>query len=89
MEHGDIMEVYSMLGKETRLRREIKASNNRRVLRKGSLVEWAGKKSGACTGEVVRVKRKKAIVKQTSPASSRHCGTNWDIPMAMLTVIQS
>ena len=87
MEHAEIMEVYDMLGKETRLRREIKSATNRRELRKGSVVEWTGSKSGSCTGEVVRVKRKKAIVKQTSPTSSRYHGTNWDIPMSMLTVV--
>ncbi len=87
MEHSEIMEVYEMLGKETRVRRDIKAANNRRDLRKGSIVEWNGNKSGSCTGEVVRVKRKKAIVKQTSPANSRYHGTNWDIPMSMLTVV--
>ena len=87
MEHDDIMEVYDMLGKETRVRREIKAALNKRELKVGSIVEWSGRKSGSCTGEVVRVKRKKCIVKQTSPA--RLGAGNWDIPMSMLTVIQS
>jgi hypothetical protein len=85
MEHSEIMECYDMLGAETRLRRDIKAAQNKRALRVGSVVEWSGRKSGSCTGEVVRVKRKKCIVKQTSPA---RLGTgNWDIPMSMLTVV--
>ena len=87
MDHAEIMECYDMLGKESRLRREIKSANNRRSLHKGSIVEWIGNKSGSCTGEVIKVKRKKAIVKQTSPTNSRYHGTNWDIPMSMLTVV--
>ena len=85
MEHSEIMECYDMLGAETRLRRDIKAAQNKRELKVGSVVEWSGRKSGSCTGEVVRVKRKKCIVKQTSPA--RLGLGNWDIPMSMLTVV--
>jgi len=85
MNHEEIMEVYDMLGKETRERREIKAAQNKRELRVGSIVEWSGRKSGSCTGEVIKVKRKKCIVKQTIPARLG-CG-NWDIPMSMLTVV--
>ena len=85
MPHEDIMECYDMLGAETRLRREIKAANNKKELKVGSIVEWSGRKSGSCTGEVIRVKRKKCIVKQTVPA--RIGGGNWDIPMSMLTVV--
>lgn len=86
MDHDEIMEVYSMLSKETKLRRSIKTANNRRVMREGSIVEWYGSKSGGCTGEVIKVKRKKAIVRQTSPLNKSH-GSNWDIPMSMLTVV--
>lgn len=85
MGHAEIMEVYDMLGQETRMRRDIKAAQNKRELKVGSVVEWSGRKSGSCTGEVVRVKRKKCIVKQTSPA--RLGLGNWDIPMSMLTVV--
>ena len=85
MPHEDIMECYDMLGAETRMRRELKAAQNKRELKIGSIVEWSGRKSGSCTGEVIKVKRKKCIVKQTVPA--RISGGNWDIPMAMLTVV--
>ena len=85
MDHSEIMECYDMLGKETRMRRDLKAAQNKRELKVGSIVEWSGRKSGSCTGEVIRVKRKKCIVKQTSPA--RIVGGNWDIPMSMLTVV--
>lgn len=85
MDHSEIMECYDMLGKETRMRRELKAAQNKRELKVGSIVEWSGRRSGSCTGEVIRVKRKKCIVKQTVPA--RIGGGNWDIPMSMLTVV--
>ena len=85
MDHSEIMECYDMLGKETRMRRELKAAQNKRELKIGSIVEWSGRKSGSCTGEVIRVKRKKCIVKQTSPAVRMN--GNWDIPMSMLTVV--
>lgn len=86
MDHDEIMEVYSMLSKETKLRRSIKLANNKGLLREGSVVEWYGSRSGSCTGEVIKVKRKKAIVRQTSPHNKSH-GSNWDIPMSMLTVV--
>ncbi len=85
MDHSEIMECYDMLGAETRMRRELKAAQNKRELKVGSIVEWSGRRSGSCTGEVVRVKRKKCIVKQTTPPRLR--GGNWDIPMSMLTVV--
>jgi len=85
MNHDEIMECYDMLGAETRLRRELKTANTKRHLSVGSIVEWSGRKSGSCTGQVLKVKRKKCIVKQTSPV--RQGQGNWDIPMSMLTVV--
>lgn len=85
MDHDEIMECYDMLGAETRLRRELKTANTKRSLSVGSIVEWSGRKSGSCTGEVLRVKRKKCIVKQISPP--RPGQGNWDIPMSMLSVV--
>ena len=87
MSDAELHEAASALHREQRFRRERKSAQNRRELKQGSIVEWVGSKSGACTGEVVRVKRKKAIVKQTSPVNSRYHGTRWDIPMSMLTVV--
>ena len=87
MDHSEISECSDMLRRETRMRRELKAANNKRALKVGSVVEWSGSKSGACTGEVVRVKRKKAIVKQTNGGNLKYNGTNWDIPLSMLTVV--
>ena len=82
---AEFQEAFQIMCEERNDRRQRRMMNNKTVLGKGSIVEWSGSKSGACTGEVVRVKTKKAIVKQTS--SGRHQGTNWDIPMSMLKVV--
>jgi hypothetical protein len=85
LDHDELREVQKMVSEETRVRRELKTRNNKRSLKIGSIVEWTGQKSGSCTGEVIRVKRKKCIVKQTCPAVRMN--GNWDIPMSMLTVV--
>tara|TARA_B100000131_G_C17576244_1_gene393102 strand:- start:53 stop:325 length:273 start_codon:yes stop_codon:yes gene_type:complete len=82
---ADFEAAFELMCEERNLRRDKRMLDNKVALRAGSIVEWSGAKSGACTGEVIRVKTKKAIVKQTS--SGRHQGTNWDIPMSMLRVV--
>ena len=82
---ADFEAAFELMCEERNLRRDKRMLDNKVSLRAGSIVEWSGTKSGACTGEVIRVKTKKAIVKQTS--SGRHQGTNWDIPMSMLRVV--
>ena len=82
---ADFEEAFRIMCDERNLRRDKRMLDNKSTLRSGSIGEWSGAKSGACTGEVIRVKTKKAIVKQTS--SGRHQGTNWDIPMSMLRVV--
>jgi hypothetical protein len=82
---SDFNEIFDMLSKERKARSINRMRGVKGKLRAGSLVEWAGNKSGACTGEVVRVKTKKAIVRQTS--MGRYHDTNWDIPMSMLKVV--
>ena len=82
---ADFEAAFHIMCEERNTRRDKRMADNKATLSEGSIVEWQGAKSGACTGEVVRVKTKKAIVKQTSPG--RHQFTNWDIPMSMLKVV--
>lgn len=82
---ADFEAAFHIMCEERNDRRQRRMMNNKATLSEGSIVEWTGSKSGSCTGEVVRVKTKKAIVKQTS--AGRHQGTNWDIPMSMLKVV--
>ena len=84
---ADFHEAFQIMCEERNARREKRMTDNKRTLKVGSIVEWSGAKSGACTGEVVRVKTKKAIVKQTNGGNLRYNGTNWDIPMSMLKVV--
>ena len=84
---AEFQEAFEIMCEERNDRRQRRMMNNKVALQPGSIVEWSGSKSGACTGEVVRVKTKKAIVKQTGGGNLRHVGTNWDIPMSMLKVV--
>jgi hypothetical protein len=85
LDDADFEAAFSIMQSERDGRREKRYRQNRNKLKRGSLVEWTGNKSGTCTGEVVKVKTKKAIVKQTS--AGRAQGQNWDIPMSMLRVV--
>ena len=82
----DFEAAFQLMREERNVRRELRMAHNKVKLREGSLVEWTGSKSGTCTGEVIKVKRKKAIVKQVT-GLGRHQGINWDIPMSMLKVV--
>ena len=84
---ADFEAAFEVMCQERNHRREKRMVDNKRALKVGSIVEWTGNKSGSCTGEVVRVKTKKAIVKQTNGGNLRQIGTNWDIPMSMLKVV--
>ena len=85
LDDADFAAAFELMSIERKARSVRRLQTNRGKLRRGSLVEWTGNKSGTCTGEVVKVKTKKAIVKQTS--TGRAQGQNWDIPMSMLKVV--
>ncbi len=84
---ADFDAAMTIMREESQARRDKRMLTNKRSLRVGSIVEWSGTKSGTCTGEVVKVKTKKAIVKQTNGGNIRSIGSNWDIPMSMLKVV--
>ena len=84
---ADFEAAFQIMTEEREVRREKRMLTNKRSLRVGSIVEWTGNKSGSCTGEVIKVKTKKAIVKQTNGGSLLRSGQNWDIPMSMLRVV--
>ena len=79
----ELLEAYRMVGAEYKTRKNEKAADNKSKLYPSCKVSWTGSKSGACTGRVVKVKTKKAIVEEDIS------GTRWDIPMSMLTIITS
>lgn len=87
LDDAEFQEAWNIMVTERNIRSEKRMKTNKRTLRVGSIVEWSGSKSGACTGEVVKVKTKKAIVRQTNGGNIRSHGSNWDIPMSMLRVV--
>jgi len=86
LDDAEFEEAFQIMAVERIARQDNRTRQNKGKLRVGSIVEWSGSKSGACTGEVIKVKTKKAIVQQTQ-GLLQHKGTNWDIPMSMLKVV--
>ncbi len=78
---NELREAIRILSAERSKRGTRKANENRYLLKAGDQVEWTGR-LGACTGVVQKVKRKKAIVTEDLR------GSNWDVPMSMLTKIK-
>ena len=76
-----LLEAYRMVSTEYNARKNEKAADNKSKLYPTCKVSWTGKRTGLCTGRVVKVKTKKAIVEEEKT------GTRWDIPMSMLTII--
>jgi|MDTB01.1.fsa_nt_gb hypothetical protein len=74
----EVREAWAMIAKEGERRRGEKTKKMKSELHAGDTVSWDhGKK----TGSVVRVKYKKAIVKEVG---MKH---NWDIPFSLLTKV--
>ena len=63
---------------EFRRRGTSRAAINKGTMSQGDEVSWQGSKSGMCTGKIVRVKTKKAIVRDNNT------GLSWDVPLSML-----
>lgn len=76
-----LLEAYRMVSTEYSARKKEKAADVKSKLYPSCKVSWTGRKTGACTGRVVKVKTKKAIVEEDKS------GARWDIPMSMLTII--
>jgi hypothetical protein len=64
---------------EMKGRRNYDAALKRRTLSEGDRVSWTGR-NGYTEGTIIRIKRKKAICDVDS-------GSNWDVPLNMLTVL--
>ena len=81
----ELEEAFKLIQEERKVRQDRRFSENKEELRKGSIVEWVGNKSGAARGEVIKVKVKKAIVWQTSQGKNKNM--RWDIPISMLNIV--
>ena len=84
----DLNVAWRILYDEHERRKEIRQKQNRYTLKVGDVVKWQSGITGAeKTGEIVRVKRKKAIVMEHVAGKTSPGNTRWDIPMGMLKKI--
>ena len=72
----EVSQAWKLVAAEGKLRTNKKTVKNKGSLKAGDTVSFVGRKSGAVTGVIVRVKTKKAIVEVS--------GQNWDVPLSML-----
>ena len=77
---AEVTQAWHLIAEEGEKRREARTKTIKASLKAGDTVSWDG---GAKTGKVVRVKYKKAIVKESG---MKH---NWDIPFSMLTKVNN
>jgi len=83
----ELASAWRLLYEEHQRRGEVSARTLRYTLGAGDHVEWTGRGNVVHTGEVVRVKRKKCIVREHLNGKASTSGGNWDIPLAMLRKI--
>ena len=84
---GELAQAWRILYEEHQRRGELNAKELKYRLKAGDQVEWTGRR-GHCTGEVIRVKRKKVIVAEHLNGKVDKT-QRWDIPLAMLRKIQN
>jgi len=82
---ADLAAAWRILYEEHQKRGEVNAKKLKYTLKAGDHVEWTGR-LGNKTGEVIKVKRKKAIVAEHL-AGKTDKSSRWDIPLAMLRKI--
>jgi hypothetical protein len=75
----EVTQAWSMIAAEEARRKKLKTFDNKMRLSKGHKVSFVGKKLGPVTGEVIRVKYKKALINVS--------GQTWDVPLSMLTKV--
>lgn len=83
---ADLAKAWRILYEESEKRGKQQAMVLKHTLKVGDHVEWTGRR-GDCTGTVVRVKRKKAIVAEHLNGKPNDQGSRWDIPLKMLRKI--
>jgi len=76
---GEVYEAWNIIASEGKRRKNKTTAKLKDELREGDTVSFEGRKSGKCTGNIVRIKRKKAIVNVS--------GKNWDVPIGRLSKI--
>lgn len=77
MSDDELSEAYRLLGNEKSLRRERAFEVNKSTMSAGDIVSFINNNGDRVSGEITKVKQKKALV--------RVGDTNWDVPMGMLS----
>jgi len=72
----EVSTAWGLIAEEGKLRKNKRTRDMKSSLVAGDTVSFNGRRSGAVTGTIVRIKTKKAIVEVN--------GQNWDVPLAML-----
>jgi len=74
-----VSEAWSIIAEEGKLRKNRTTERLKEELSHGDSVTFQGRKAGKCTGKIVKIKRKNAIVEVS--------GRNWNVPLSMLKKI--
>lgn len=75
----EVDRAWGLIAEEGKRRKVERTARIKQKLCPGDMVTFSGRKTGNVTGEVVKVKYKKAIVNVA--------GNNWDVPFHMLTKV--
>lgn len=75
----EVDKAWGLIAEEGKRRKVDRTTRIKQHLHPGDMVAFTGNKTGNVTGEVIKVKYKKAIV--------RVADQNWDVPFHMLTKI--
>jgi len=77
MSDDELSEAYRLLGDEKGLRRERAFTVNKSTMSAGDIVSFINNEGKRVSGEITKVKQKKALV--------RVGDTSWDVPLGMLS----
>ncbi len=77
MSEDELSEALQLLQDERSLRRERAFSTNKGLMKKGDIVSFINNEGVRVSGEITKVKQKKALV--------RVGDTSWDVPIGMLS----
>ena len=76
---SDVYEAWNIIAVEGKRRKEKTTVKLKEELKHGDKVSFEGRKSGKCTGNIIKIKRKNAIVSVS--------GKHWNVPINMLSKI--
>jgi len=82
LDDKELHELYTWVIARIKANRALIAHDMKRLLKVGMVVEWSGKR-GYHKGEVIKVNRTRAVVKELDMFGGR-----WNVPMNMLKIVK-